>query len=64
MTGGELFLLVLGWVMVVEGLLPLIDPSAWQRAAEVASKLPPEVVRRFGAGVLATGLLLVWMILG
>ena len=60
MSGGELFLLVAGWVMIIEGLLPLMNPKVWQQAA---SKLPPEVVRRFGAGVLATGLFFVWLVL-
>lgn len=63
MSGDELFLLVAGWVMIIEGLLPLMNPKVWQQAAEAASKLPPEVVRRFGAGVLATGLFFVWLVL-
>lgn len=64
MSGGELFLLVAGWVMIVEGLLPLVDPLAWQRAAQAASKLPAETIRRLGFVVVFSGLMLVWMILG
>lgn len=63
MSGGELFVLVFGWVMIVEGLMPFIDPAAWQRAAEAASKAPPEKVRLLGGILLIMGLVLVWMML-
>ena len=41
MTGTDLFLLVLGWIFVIEGLSPLINPVGWQRMLAHLAEVRP-----------------------
>ena len=47
MTGTDLFLLVLGWIFVIEGLSPLINPVGWQRMLAHLAEVPPYSLEYF-----------------
>ena len=63
MTGTDLFLLVLGWIFVIEGLSPLINPVGWQRMLAHLAEVPPERIRSVAATVVLFGLSVVWLVL-
>ena len=63
MTGKDLFLLVLGWIFVSEGLSPLINPVGWQRMLAHLAEVPPERIRSVAATVVLFGLAVVWFVL-
>ena len=63
MTGTDLFLLVLGWIFVIEGLSPLINPVGWQRMLAHLAEVPPERIRSVAATVVLFGLTVVWLVL-
>lgn len=63
MTGTDLFLLVLGWIFVIEGLSPLINPVGWQRMLAHLAEVPPERIRSVAATVVLFGLAVVWFVL-
>ncbi|MFA5684560.1 MAG: DUF2065 family protein [Lysobacteraceae bacterium] len=44
-------------VMVIEGLVLFVGPGAWKRLAEQIHGVPDAVLRRFGLGLIAVGLL-------
>ncbi|WP_223425266.1 DUF2065 domain-containing protein [Tateyamaria pelophila] len=54
-------LLALGLVMMVEGLAYMLAPSLIERVLEVLRSLPEVARRQFGALVLVSGLILVWL---
>jgi uncharacterized protein YjeT (DUF2065 family) len=49
-------------VAVIEGLLLLLAPDAWKRMALQLLELPSNQLRSCGAGALAVGLLLLWLL--
>ncbi len=63
MTGTDLFLLVLGWIFVIEGLSPLINPVGWQRMLAHLAEVTPERIRSVAATVVLFGLAVVWLVL-
>lgn len=54
-------LLALGLVMIVEGLAYALAPSLIERVLEVLRSLPDAARRQFGALVLVSGLICVWL---
>ncbi|MEM6760223.1 MAG: DUF2065 domain-containing protein [Pseudomonadota bacterium] len=54
-------LLALGLVMVVEGLAYVLAPSLIERVLEVLRALPEAARRQFGALVLVSGLICIWL---
>lgn len=54
-------LLALGLVMIVEGLAYVLAPSLIERVLEVLRSMPENVRRQFGALVLVSGLICVWL---
>ncbi len=58
-TGGLLAALAL--VLVLEGLLPLISPSAWRRIFMQLMELRDGQLRFFGLCSAMLGLLLLWL---
>jgi len=44
-------------VLVVEGLLLFAAPRGWQAMVREAMKLPPRILRLYGAGAMVLGLL-------
>ncbi|WP_299146487.1 DUF2065 domain-containing protein [uncultured Tateyamaria sp.] len=54
-------LLALGLVMIVEGLAYVLAPSLIERVLEVLRSLPESARRQFGALVLVSGLICLWL---
>lgn len=54
-------LLALGLVMLVEGLAYVLAPSLIERVFEVLRTLPVSARRQFGALVLVSGLICIWL---
>ncbi|GGX54715.1 DUF2065 domain-containing protein [Tateyamaria omphalii] len=54
-------LLALGLVMLVEGLAYVLAPSLIERVLEVLRTMPESARRLFGALVLVTGLIFIWL---
>ena len=54
-------LLALGLVLIVEGLAYVLAPSLIERVLEVLRTLPESARRQFGALVLVTGLICIWL---
>jgi len=58
---GELLLGAIGLMLVLEGLLPFINPGAWRRVFERALQLSDGQIRFLGLTSLAVGVaLLAW----
>lgn len=51
-------LTALALVLIIEGLLPLLAPAAWQRAMQELSKYNPKVIRIGGIISMLTGAVL------
>ena len=49
--------LALALVLIIEGLLPFLSPSAWRRAFEQALKLSDGQIRFFGLTSVVLGVL-------
>lgn len=54
---GDLFL-AFALVMVLEGLLPALNPGSWRRAVAQLAALPDRAIRGFGVAMIVTGALL------
>ena len=54
-------LLALGLVMIVEGLAYVLAPSLIERVLEMLRTLPLQVRRQFGALVVVSGLICLWL---
>lgn len=52
------FFAALCLMLVLEGLLLFVAPSAWQATMRKALALPPSTLRLCGAGAIVVGLLL------
>ncbi|HZF81484.1 MAG TPA: DUF2065 domain-containing protein [Rubrivivax sp.] len=55
---GELLFGALALMLVFEGLLPFVSPTAWRRAFERALKLSNGQIRFLGMAAIVVGLLL------
>ncbi|HKL53961.1 MAG TPA: DUF2065 domain-containing protein [Wenzhouxiangellaceae bacterium] len=51
-------LLAFALVLVLEGLLPALNPDAWRRAVAQLAALPDRAIRRFGIVMVVAGALL------
>jgi uncharacterized protein YjeT (DUF2065 family) len=51
-------LTALALVLIIEGLLPLLAPAAWQRAMQEISKYNPRVIRIGGIISMLSGAVL------
>lgn len=49
-------------IFVIEGMLYALFPGQAQKLMQMASSLPPEQFRAFGAFFAALGFLLVWLL--
>ena len=63
MSGSEVFLLVVGWILVLEGITPFVNPAGWQRMLAHLAEVPPERIRSVAATVVLFGLAVVWLVL-
>jgi uncharacterized protein len=55
---GDLLLSALALMLILEGLLPFLSPSAWRSAFEKATRLSDGQIRFIGLCSMAIGLLL------
>lgn len=58
----DVFWLALALVLVIEGLLPMINPGAWRRVFEQILQLGDAQVRLAGMVSILCGLLLIWVL--
>ncbi len=49
-------------VLVLEGLLPALNPAAWRRLFEQMLQLPDHQIRAFGLGSMLVGLVILWLL--
>lgn len=54
----EDLLLAFALVLVLEGLLPAVNPGGWRRAMEQLAALPDRAIRRFGVVMIIAGAVL------
>jgi hypothetical protein len=55
---GQDLLTALALVLIIEGLLPLLAPAAWQRAMQELSRYNPRVIRIGGIISMLAGAVL------
>lgn len=60
----ETFLAAFGLMLVIEGLLPFLNPAAWRGVFERVLRLSDGQVRFFGLGSMLGGLLVLWLLWG
>ena len=58
---GSTWLAALGLALILEGLLPLIAPSAWRQAFTQLMQMADGQLRFFGLVAVGGGLLLLWL---
>lgn len=59
--GFDLLWVALALVLVIEGLLPFLNPSGWRAAMQRALQLSDGQIRFFGLVCLLGGTLLAWL---
>ncbi|MFM2397806.1 MAG: hypothetical protein RLZZ144_1056 [Pseudomonadota bacterium] len=58
----EYWLVALGLMLVIEGLMPFLFPAAWRETLIKIAKLHDGQIRFFGLTLMLSGLLLIyWM---
>jgi uncharacterized protein YjeT (DUF2065 family) len=55
--------MVLGMVLLIEGLLPLLSPSIWRRFIQQMAGLRDGQIRFIGLGSILLGMLIFWALL-
>ncbi len=55
------FITAVGLVLIIEGLLYGVFPSAAKGMAKVLEETPPNVIQAIGVGVALVGLFVVWL---
>jgi uncharacterized protein YjeT (DUF2065 family) len=58
----ETFWLALALVLVIEGLFPLIAPTAWRKLFTQLLQLNDGQIRSFAIGSILLGLLGIWLL--
>ncbi len=58
----DVWLLALGLMLVLEGLLPMLAPTRWRRLFEQMLQLQDGQIRFFGVFMVLAGLAMVWWI--
>lgn len=56
------WLLALGLMLILEGLLPMVAPLRWRRLFEQLMHMQDGQIRFFGLLMVLAGLILVWII--
>lgn len=56
--------LALALLLVLEGLMPAINPGGWRRMFEQILRLQDHQIRAIGLGSMVAGLLLLWVLQG
>jgi uncharacterized protein YjeT (DUF2065 family) len=52
----------LGFVLVIEGLLPFLSPGRWRRHITQLAELRDGQLRFIGLGAIAAGLFVLWLV--
>ena len=55
-------LLALALVLLLEGLGPILYPSAWKKMISAMAQLPENILRRFGGGLVVAGVVVYYML--
>lgn len=55
------WLLVLGLVLIIEGMMPLLFPKTWLGYIQKLSKEPVSVIRQVGGLLFVVGALLIYL---
>ena len=63
MSGSEVFLLVVGWILVLEGITPFVNPAGWQRMLAQLAQEAPERIRSVAGTLVLLGLAIILLIL-
>ena len=58
----DAFLLALGLMLILEGLMPMVSPWKWRRLFEQLLQLEDGQIRFFGLAMVIAGLLLFWFV--
>ena len=53
--------LALAFMLMFEGITPLVAPSAWRHMLEKMMQMPDSVIRLAGAVIVLLGLALYWL---
>jgi len=56
------FLTAIALVLIIEGLLPFLNPEGWRRALATIIHTPDDKLRTIGLGVIITGLVLLTIV--
>ncbi len=54
--------LALAFLLVIEGLMPAINPGGWRRMFEQILRLPDHQIRTIGLVSMFVGLVLMWLL--
>ena len=57
----DVWLLALGLMLVLEGLMPMLAPTRWRRLFEQLLQLQDGQIRFFGVFMVLLGLVVVWL---
>ena len=58
----DVWLLALGLMLVLEGLMPMLAPTRWRRLFEQLLQLQDGQIRFFGVFMVLLGLVVVWLV--
>ena len=58
----KVILLALGFMVVFEGIFPLVAPELWQRSLERIAQISPETIRRVAMVMVVFGLAWIWLL--
>ena len=58
----ETWLLALGLMLILEGLMPMVSPLRWRQLFEQLLQMQDGQIRFFGLLMVLAGLILVWWI--
>ena len=64
MEGWEVLGLAFGWVLIIEGITPLVFTEKWMRMLEDLARVEPRYIRAAASVIVALGLVVVWGFLG
>ena len=61
--GNKTLWLAAAFMLMFEGLMPLIAPALWRRIFERMMQMPDQAIRLFGVVSVLLGLLMYWLLL-
>jgi len=61
--GNKTLWLAAAFMLMFEGLMPLIAPALWRRIFERMVQMPDQAIRLFGVVSVLLGLLMYWLLL-